>query len=232
MPNELVKINFYGDHLVATQDEDGRVWVSLRRCCEALGLDLSSQMAKLKGKSWASVAEITMDATDDSKRVLTCIDLGTLPGWLFSIDARKVAEGVREKLAQFQNEAARVLADHFLRRKAAAPAEDVGQLRQAVGELRGLVAAMAVRLEQAALPAPKPSKPKRRPWEPVVDKILTEAGDGIPFDEIVERLREEMGYAPRTEYLSVYLRDGVRAGRINRYGTGFRGSRWVYSSAD
>ena len=43
----------------------------------------------------------------------TMLDLDTLPGWMFSIDARKVKEQVRDKLARYQREAARVLAARF-----------------------------------------------------------------------------------------------------------------------
>lgn len=111
----LVHVPFHGDTLDATRDASGRVWVSLRRCCDNLGLAVQSQLTKLKGKAWACVTEIVMQAPGDTQsRAHACIDLETLPGWLFSIDARKVAEGAREKLSRYQREAARVLAEHFI----------------------------------------------------------------------------------------------------------------------
>lgn len=124
MASELVKIPFYGDELDAVQDVGGKVWVSLRRCCENLGLDAEGQRKKLKAKAWACTEEKSVQLPGDTQsRSVAMIDLDTLPGWLFSIDARKVKEQIREKLARYQREAARVLADHFYGRKAAPPAE-------------------------------------------------------------------------------------------------------------
>ncbi|MBA4187735.1 MAG: hypothetical protein C0467_06920 [Planctomycetaceae bacterium] len=53
-------------------------------------------------KSWATITEKVMVAEDGKTRSLTMIDLDTLPGLMFSIDARKVKEHVREKLARDQ----------------------------------------------------------------------------------------------------------------------------------
>jgi prophage antirepressor-like protein len=49
-------------------ERDGKVWVSLRRCCETLGLDLSTQLRKLKAKAWASVVEMTIESPGEGKR--------------------------------------------------------------------------------------------------------------------------------------------------------------------
>ena len=84
------------------------MWVSLKRGCENLGLDVESQRKKLKGKPWAVAVQNTVTGPDGKQYAMTCIDLDTLPGWLFSIDARKVKEELREKLARYQREAAKV----------------------------------------------------------------------------------------------------------------------------
>jgi hypothetical protein len=117
MSGELLTIDFYGDTLEACQ-RDGKVWVSLRRLCENLGVELESQRRKLNAKSWATTGEITAVAEDGKQRAVTAIDLETIPLWLATIDERKVAPDVRPKLVRYQREAARVLADHFFRRPA------------------------------------------------------------------------------------------------------------------
>ncbi len=81
------------------------MWVSIRRECENLGLDFSNQLKKLKSKAWAVVVENTTTGSDGKTYQMVCCDLDTLPGWLFSIDARKVKESIREKLARYQREA-------------------------------------------------------------------------------------------------------------------------------
>lgn len=131
MGRELVRVSFHGDTLEAVKDGE-RVWVSLRRCCENLGLAIQPQHEKLKSKPWACVTEIVIHDASGRQQPLTMIDLDTLPGWLFSIDGRKVKEPVREKLARYQREAARVLADHFFGRARAAPPVDVGAIVEAV----------------------------------------------------------------------------------------------------
>ncbi|HEX4606916.1 MAG TPA: phage antirepressor N-terminal domain-containing protein [Urbifossiella sp.] len=110
MSGQLIRVEFHGDTLEAVE-QDGKVWVSLRRCCENLGLAMEGQLAKLKGKGWAVMTEIFMTGPDGKRYEMAAVDLDTLPGWLFSIDARKVREEIREKLAHYQREAAH----HFFR---------------------------------------------------------------------------------------------------------------------
>lgn len=116
---ELVLVDFHGDTLEAVK-ADGKAWVSLRRCCECLGVDVESQRKKLAAKSWATAAEITAVAQDGKQRELTMIDLKTLSMWLATIDERKVAAAVRTKLVRYQSECATVLERHFFPK----PADD------------------------------------------------------------------------------------------------------------
>lgn len=149
---DLVRVPFHGDMLEAVE-QDGKVWVSLRRCCENLGVALNRQTTKLKGKPWAVVNEMFMAGADGKTYTMTMVDLDTLPGWLFSIDARKVKEDVREKLARYQREAAKVLANHFLRREPATPAIDPTTL---VTAFRPLVEELVRRTVRESTPAPQP----------------------------------------------------------------------------
>lgn len=139
MASELVKVPFYGDELDAVRNTQGVILVSLRRCCDNLGLDFSTQLRKLRSKSWASVVEMTTQMPgSDQPREVTMVDLETLPGWLFSIDARKVAEHVVEKLARYQREAARVLANHFLRPTANTVTLTADQFERLIGRVEHL----------------------------------------------------------------------------------------------
>lgn len=114
----LVRVPFHGDELEAVA-EDGKVWVGLRKLCENLGVDMSSQLKKLRGESWACMVEMTTQAEGDGqRRVTTMVGLDTVPGWLFTVKAGKVKPEVRDKLDRYKRECARVLADHFFNRKA------------------------------------------------------------------------------------------------------------------
>lgn len=148
MAGELVRVSFHGDVLEAIKDDNGKVWTSLRRCCENLGVSMETQLAKLKTKPWATMMEIITVAEDGKQRSMTMIDLDTLPGWLFSIDARKVKPAIREKLVQYQREAARVLADYFFGKKEEDGRDLITATLEAALEVRRRQLAMTAELER------------------------------------------------------------------------------------
>lgn len=124
-------VKFYDDGLLAVVDAAG-VWVSLRRCCDCLGVSMEGQLKKLKDKPWGCVKEMFMQVEGDyQQRNHVLINLRSLAGWLFSIDARKVLPSCREKLIRYQQEAADVLADHFFgcRPRAAATIDGIARDR-------------------------------------------------------------------------------------------------------
>lgn len=136
----MVQVSFNGDVLEAVADGD-KVWVSLRRGCENLGLDFSKQFRKLKRKAWAVVAQRAMTGPDGKRYTAVVVDLDTLPGWLFSIDGNRVAEHLREKLVTYQKSAARVLADHFLRKPRQPEPDMVAVLLRRIQALERVVTA-------------------------------------------------------------------------------------------
>lgn len=110
--SEITTIRFDGDNL-QTVREGERVWVVLKRACEALGIEAHGQAEKLKEKAWATTQLICAVAEDGCNRELFCVDLDTLPMWLATIDVGRVRPEAREKLIAYQRECARVLRDHF-----------------------------------------------------------------------------------------------------------------------
>jgi P22_AR N-terminal domain len=109
----LVRVAFYGEELQAVREGD-KVWIPIRRVCEAVGLSEAAQLIKLRAASWACVAMIAMQMPDDDQvRNIACIDLDGLPMWLATIQPGRVTPELREKLSLHQREAARVLRDHF-----------------------------------------------------------------------------------------------------------------------
>lgn len=108
----IVKVPFHGDELLAQQDEAG-VWVVFKRVCDALSLGYASQTQKVKDKPWATVTTIVTVAEDGKSRKMMALHLDSLPMWLATIDAGRVAPEVRAKIERYQVECARVLRDHF-----------------------------------------------------------------------------------------------------------------------
>ena len=116
--SNLVKVDFHGDVIEGVVDDDGTPWISIRRVCEALGVDTAAQLEKLKGEDeWATIGLIPMVADDGKMRPQSCLSLDHLPMWLATIKASKVAPEARPKLAIYKRECARVLYEHFFGRR-------------------------------------------------------------------------------------------------------------------
>lgn len=108
----LVRVPFHGDEIECVRDERG-VWVSLRRMCETLGIDVEGQRRKLAGKPWA-VAEMKSATGPDGKSYeVSCLHLDSVAMWLATIEPSRVADAVRSKLTEYQCEAAKALHAHF-----------------------------------------------------------------------------------------------------------------------
>lgn len=111
----LVKFNFHGDELDVVTTSDGEHHVVLARLCEPLGLaDPWEQARKLEKSGWATTVKIPVVAADGKIRDQVCLSIRSVAGWLFTLNAGKVAPHLREKLALYQRECADRLADHFL----------------------------------------------------------------------------------------------------------------------
>ena len=114
MTSQLVLVPFYGDVLEATQDDAGAIWVSLRRLCDNLGIDVENQRKKLAAKRKPVTVMITVTASDGKNYSTSMIAYRAIPLWLATISPNKVKPEVRPKLERYQDEVEQVLADHFL----------------------------------------------------------------------------------------------------------------------
>src|SRR5262249_27729552 len=108
------KVTVCGEELDACHDGE-HIWVSVRRVCEVLDISSNMQVEKLKKKPWA-VTMFNISTGPDGKNYETfCISHRSLPMWLATIEpSRSSSSTLQGKLVRFQNEAAEVLADHFL----------------------------------------------------------------------------------------------------------------------
>jgi hypothetical protein len=114
MSSEMIKVQFHDDTLDACGTTPENAEVSIRRVCENLGVSTEGQLKKLKAKAWAVMNQKFMTGPDDKLYEVATIALKSLPMWLATIEARKVKEHLREKLARYQQECHDVLARHFL----------------------------------------------------------------------------------------------------------------------
>lgn len=109
---ELVTVPFDGNALQAVE-QDGTIWVSVRRVCEAIGVAHQPQMLKLAERSWACVTQRVTRDTSGRTQQMTMVDLDTLGMWLATIDERRVSEAARPKVVRYQAECKKAIAAHF-----------------------------------------------------------------------------------------------------------------------
>lgn len=108
---ELVPVSIPGAYFPI--QTDGQGLAALRPMAEALGLDYSSQLAKLRKKSWATMANFTTVGADGKTREMVGVDRRTVGMWLATLEEHRVAEGRRAELRAYQAEAADALDAHF-----------------------------------------------------------------------------------------------------------------------
>ena len=111
-------VPFHGHMLEAVQVGD-IVWVSVRRMCEALGLDYSGQYQRLSDRArtpWAVVGIIPTTGPDGKKYETFCLNLKSVSMWLATVESSRVSEAIREKLVLFQVECADALDARFFKK--------------------------------------------------------------------------------------------------------------------
>lgn len=112
MQEQIFPIPFHGDTLVMV-DHNSQPYVGMRSVVENMGLDWASQFVKLKSKFSSSVVIITTVGENGKNREMLCLPLRKLAGWMYSINPNKVAEHLRDKVRQYQDECDDALWDYW-----------------------------------------------------------------------------------------------------------------------
>lgn len=110
-----VTIPFYEDNLIVQLGEDGEIYVALRPIVEALGLDWSGQLQRIKRDPVLSeeIKTISVVITPtqmprergEGAKYYVCLPKQYLSGFLFGINANRVREELRESVIKWQREA-------------------------------------------------------------------------------------------------------------------------------
>ena len=132
---------FHGQQII-TAMVAGVAYVAMKPIVENIGLDWKSQHAKLVSQSEKfNYGDITMVAGDMKKRLMGCIPLKKLNGWLFSINPAKVRDDIRDRLVRYQEECFTVLHDYWTKgaaiRKSETTVDDRTPLRGIVNRIMG-----------------------------------------------------------------------------------------------
>jgi hypothetical protein len=100
---QLMAVPFHGDNVLLV-GRDNEPYVAMKFIVTSLGLAWSPQRTKLSEKFVPTVTEIVTVAEDGSLRDMTCLPLRKLPAWLYSINPKKVAPELRERVIRYQEE--------------------------------------------------------------------------------------------------------------------------------
>lgn len=107
-----ITVPFHGTDLLAITTDHGPPLVPLPPLCEGMGIGWPSQLKRVKRDLILGPSMVMM--TMLSGQTAQCLPLDLVPGFLFKVDARRVAEAVRPKVLDYQRECFRVLADACL----------------------------------------------------------------------------------------------------------------------
>lgn len=93
---------------------DGKPHIVFRHAVEAIGLEYSGQLRKLRDRSWANRREVATVAADGKTRQMVVVDEKTFLMWLATVNEMKVAAEVRPTLVAYQSETTDMVRDYWM----------------------------------------------------------------------------------------------------------------------
>lgn len=117
-PLEFETVYFNGAELLAIKGDDGKLYSPLKKFCEQLGIDYSSQLQRIKRKPvlLLGMVKITIP-TKGGLQSTICLNVDFLPMWLSDIETEQCKEEVRPMLLEFQLYVKDVLAKAFIKKE-------------------------------------------------------------------------------------------------------------------
>ena len=109
---EFAPVAFYEDTLLLAE-RGSDPFIAMKPLVESLGLAWQSQHVKLTEKFNSTVTEIVTVGADGKQRSMVCLPLRKIAAWLYSVNPKKVAPELRQKIVRYQNECDDVLWDYW-----------------------------------------------------------------------------------------------------------------------
>ncbi|MGW4181302.1 phage antirepressor N-terminal domain-containing protein [Streptomyces albidoflavus] len=134
-PSEVVKLDLSAGS-VHTVLVDGQPHVVFRPAVDQIGLDYSTQLRKLRDRSWANRRDIPTVAEDGKTRVMAAVELSTFLMWLATVNEAKVAPEVRPTLIAYQRETTAVVSEYWTQGGAINPRATTDQLDSLVARAK------------------------------------------------------------------------------------------------
>lgn len=95
--------------------QDGTEYVPVRPICDALGVDFSGQLQRIKRDPifGSTVVTVTTVGADEKDREMVALPHELIFGWLFTIDTNLVRDEVREAVINYKRECNHALYVYF-----------------------------------------------------------------------------------------------------------------------
>jgi hypothetical protein len=141
MGTQLCTVDFHGQVLQVVE-RDGDAYVPIKPICVNLGIDWVGQYQRIKRDEVLNQGMCVIHTpSGGGLQDMVCLPLEYLNGWLFGIDDRRVAPGIRDALILYKREAYKVLHAYFIRGYALNErrlAQDVAALDELAAKVRAL----------------------------------------------------------------------------------------------
>ena len=141
-----IKVLTFDDVSIDSITQDDKHWIAVNPICQALGIDPWTQISRLKRDSRYHYRHMLVGPVG-KRRGMFFLDLKNIHTWLNSINANKVAEGIRPRLVKYQAEMEDTFNRYFNQGFAINPR--VGDTN-AVAKLTEMLMSAIARLDQAA----------------------------------------------------------------------------------
>ena len=115
MSNQVITVNEKEILIISYYNEK---YVAIKPICEAIGVDYSSQLQKLKDDPILSSVMVlsTTTGADKKQYKMQTLPIRYIFGWLFRIDSRNVKTEIRDSVEKYQRECYDLLFDTFTKR--------------------------------------------------------------------------------------------------------------------
>lgn len=117
---QQITIPFHNAELFLVE-HNGQPYTPMKPIVDGIGMDWASQFVKLKQRFASTIVEITIVANDGKERLMTCLPVRKLFGWLMTISPNKVKPELRDTVIKYQEECDDVLWDYWTKGQAINP---------------------------------------------------------------------------------------------------------------
>lgn len=115
-----ITVPFHAHELLIVE-HNNQPYTAMRPIVEGMGLAWQAQYDKLKQRFASTIMEIMTVANDGKERLMICLPLKKLFGWLMTISPNKVRPELHDTVIMYQNECDDVLWDYWTKGQAINP---------------------------------------------------------------------------------------------------------------